>query len=100
MQNDGAGEQAVGKVQEDAQVVQIAAEVQGLGPVGFEVPGVDREILGLGDVRYLGGAGFDVGTDVDPARGQGFADMASWPGVKRNRSRKLVAASGYSRLPA
>ena len=37
LQNDGAGEQAVGKVQKDAQVVQVAAEVQGLGPVGFEV---------------------------------------------------------------
>ncbi len=73
-EDDGALEEVVClEVEADAEVVEVAAELEFVG-VAFEAVGVaEGEEFGLGDV--VAGVGFEGFADVDPGFGQWGADV-------------------------
>ena len=81
LQNHSAGQQRIIlEMQEHAQVMQIAAQVQGFRAVEFQMSAVNLEVILMRNVRLLLRPLLDVGADGDPLRGQFLADVGQASG--------------------
>src|SRR6516164_8278471 len=81
LQNYCASKQGVVlKVQEDAEIMQVAAQVQRLGFVKLDVLAIDLEILLHGNVWLFRSKLFDFLTHLDPPRRNFFADVTKLAG--------------------